>query len=54
MPLREILGDSTDRRSMTGGEGSYSFEMSDYDIVPANVAKEIRDQFQKQKEHASS
>ncbi len=42
VPLREIQTYSTDLRSMTAGEGSYTFTHSHYDIVPAKLAEEIR------------
>jgi len=40
-PLSEIATYSTDLRSMTAGEGSYSIEFSHYDPVPALVQKQI-------------
>jgi elongation factor G len=42
VPLKEIQTYSTDLRSMTAGEGSYTFTFSHYDVVPAKVAEEIR------------
>jgi elongation factor G len=41
IPLREILDYSTQLRSMTAGEGSYSFTVSHYDVVPARIAQEL-------------
>ncbi len=41
IPLREILDYSTQLRSMTAGEGSYSFTISHYDVVPAKIAQEL-------------
>jgi elongation factor G len=41
IPLREILDYSTKLRSMTAGEGSYTFTVSHYDPVPARVAAEL-------------
>jgi len=41
IPLREILDYSTQLRSMTAGEGSYSFTISHYDVVPARIAQEL-------------
>jgi len=54
IPLREIQGYSTDLRSMTAGEGSYTYTLADYDIVPAGVAKDIRALYEKQREEASA
>jgi len=41
VPLSEMFGYSTDLRSKTQGRGNYSMEVSYYDEVPANIAKEI-------------
>jgi elongation factor G len=41
IPLREILDYSTQLRSMTAGEGSYSFTFSHYDVVPSKTAQEL-------------
>ena len=41
VPLGEIATYSTDLRSMTAGEGSYSIEFSHYDPVPAMIQKQI-------------
>jgi len=40
-PLSEMTTYATQLRSITGGEGSFSMEMADYDVVPANVAQSI-------------
>jgi elongation factor G len=40
-PLAEMLNYSTQLRSMTGGEGSYTMAFSHYDIVPGNVQQQI-------------
>ena len=45
VPLKEIQSYSTDLRSMTAGEGSFTFKFSHYDVVPAKNAEEIRAQF---------
>jgi elongation factor G len=39
VPLGEIMRYSTELRSTTGGEGSYSLQFSRYDIVPAQIAE---------------
>jgi len=41
IPLREILDYSTQLRSMTAGEGSYSYSFNHYDVVPAKIAQEL-------------
>ncbi len=41
VPLAEVQNYSTDLRSVTGGEGSYTMEPSHYEIVPSQVAKPI-------------
>ena len=46
-PLSEIQKYSTDLRSMTSGEGSYTLKFSHLDVVPSNVAKRYIEHFQK-------
>lgn len=41
VPLREILDYSTQLRSMTAGEGNYSYTFSHYDVVPGKIAQEL-------------
>ena len=41
VPLAEMNNYSTQLRSITGGEGSYSMELSDYDVVPGNLMQQI-------------
>jgi len=41
VPLAEIASYSTELRSMTGGEASYTLSLSHYDIVPGNVATQV-------------
>ena len=41
VPLASVANYSTQLRSMTGGEGSYTMEFSHYEAVPANVQQEI-------------
>jgi elongation factor G len=41
VPLAEISKYSTELRSMTAGEGSYTIEFSHYDAVPALIQKQI-------------
>ena len=41
VPLAEIAKYSTELRSMTAGEGSYTIEFSHYDTVPARIQEQI-------------
>ena len=50
VPMKEIGKYSTELRSLTGGEGSYTIEFSHYDVVPARLAEEIIARSKKAKE----
>ncbi len=41
VPLSEILNYSTELRSITAGEGDYSFKLSHYEPVPAHLASDV-------------
>ena len=41
VPLKEVQTYAADLRSITQGEGSYSFEFSHYDLVPSHVAQDL-------------
>ncbi|MDQ7778693.1 MAG: elongation factor G [Planctomycetota bacterium] len=41
IPLSEVTNYSTELRSITGGEASYSLELSHYDAVPAHLTQNI-------------
>ena len=41
VPLAAVSNYSTQLRSMTGGEGSYTMEFSHFEPVPANIQQEI-------------
>jgi elongation factor G len=43
VPLAEVTTYARALSSITGGQGSYSIEFSHYDLVPANIQKEIID-----------
>jgi elongation factor G len=40
-PLAEMQTYSTQLRSITAGEGSFSMDFNRYDVVPPNVAQQI-------------
>ncbi|HEC15145.1 MAG TPA: elongation factor G [Sedimenticola sp.] len=46
VPLAELDGYESRLKSLTGGEGSYSIEFSQYAQVPANIQKELEKAFQ--------
>jgi elongation factor G len=41
VPLAETFGYSTDLRSMTQGQGTFTMEFSKYRRVPSNIQEEI-------------
>lgn len=41
VPLAEVANYASQLKSVTGGQGSYSMELSHYDIVPPNVQQQI-------------
>jgi len=47
VPLAELEGYESRLKSLTGGEGTYSIELSHYDPVPANIQKQLADAFQR-------
>jgi elongation factor G len=50
VPLMEIQSYSTELRSLTGGEGWYSFSMSHYDVLPSHIAQTVTAQTQRKEE----
>ncbi|MFP4077127.1 MAG: elongation factor G [Halochromatium sp.] len=46
-PLAELEGYESRLKSITGGEGTYSLELSHYAPVPANVQKQLADAYQR-------
>ncbi len=46
-PLAELEGYESRLKSITGGEGTYSIELSHYAPVPANVQKQLADAYQR-------
>ena len=47
VPLAELEGYESRLKSITGGEGTYSIELSHYEAVPANIQKELQDAFER-------
>ena len=45
VPQKEVLTYSTALRSMTQGEGSYTAEFHDYEVMPPNVQQEVMAEF---------
>lgn len=43
VPLSEMFGYATNLRSMTEGRANFTMEFGKYDVVPANIAKEIQE-----------
>ena len=50
IPLSEIQAFSSDLRSMTQGQGSYSMDSAGYDQVPANIQAQVIEQFARDRE----
>ena len=44
-PLAELEGYSARLKSVTGGHGSYTLELSHYDAVPPGVQKDLMAQY---------
>ncbi|KKN67927.1 hypothetical protein LCGC14_0456270 [marine sediment metagenome] len=40
-PLSEVMQYNSQLRSVTGGQGSYTMELSHYDPVPGNVQQQL-------------
>ncbi|MCF7989216.1 MAG: elongation factor G [Thiohalocapsa sp.] len=47
VPLAELEGYESRLKSITGGEGTYSIELSHYSAVPGNIQKQLSDAFQR-------
>jgi elongation factor G len=47
VPLAELEGYESRLKSLTGGEGTYSIELSHYEAVPANIQKQLAEAFQR-------
>jgi elongation factor G len=51
VPLAEVAQYNTQLRSITGGQGTYTMELSHYEPVPAHVQQHIIDSSVKHKDH---
>jgi elongation factor G len=47
VPLAELSGYESRLKSITGGEGTYTIELSHYEPVPGNIQKQLADAFQR-------
>jgi elongation factor G len=50
VPLAEIANYSTELRSMTGGEATYTLSFSHYDVVPGNITGQVVEKVKAEKE----
>jgi len=50
IPMAEVTRYSTELKSMTGGEGTFTLEISHYEAVPAHIQQDIIARAQKAKE----
>jgi elongation factor G len=53
VPLSEVSNYNSQLKSVTGGQGSYSMELSHYEPTPPNVQQQVIDQYKKEKEAES-
>jgi elongation factor G len=50
VPLAELNGYDQRLKAITGGEGTYSIELSHYEPVPASIQKQLADAYQRSEE----
>lgn len=50
VPLSEVSNYNSQLKSVTGGQGNYSMELSHYEPTPPNVQQQVIDQYKKEKE----
>lgn len=50
VPLAELDGYESQLKSMTGGHGSYSVELSHYDPVPGDIQQKLQSAYKKQQQ----
>jgi elongation factor G len=49
VPLAEVAQYNSQLKSVTGGQGSYSMELSHYEVVPPNIQQQVVAQYAKKK-----
>ncbi len=54
VPLAEVANYNSSLSSISGGQGSYTMELSHYDPVPGNIQQQIIDKAKKAKEEAAA
>jgi elongation factor G len=47
VPLAELSGYDARLKAITGGDGTYSIELSHYEAVPGNIQKQLADAYQR-------
>jgi elongation factor G len=50
VPLAELNGYDQRLKAITGGEGTYSIELSHYEAVPGSIQKQLADAYQRSEE----
>ncbi|MBI4245191.1 MAG: elongation factor G [Planctomycetes bacterium] len=50
IPLAEVLNYATELSSVTAGEGTFSIELSHYDVVPSQLAEKIKAQMKQEQQ----
>jgi elongation factor G len=50
VPLSEVVNYDGQLKSVTGGQGSYTMELSHYDVVPPQIQQQIIDKYKKEDE----
>ena len=50
VPLSEVANYNSQLKSVTGGQGSYSMELSHYEPTPPNIQQQVIAQYKKQRE----
>ena len=52
VPLAEMMQYSTELRSLTAGEGDFTFQMDHYDVLPTHLAQDVIARSKKEEVHA--
>jgi elongation factor G len=53
VPLSEVASYNSQLKSVTGGQGSYSMELSHYDPTPPNIQQQVIAQYSKNRQQVS-